>query len=103
MLELFYGLIQHRLLFLQTGQIAFQHLAGLFELVCCGDPLIELPKEFAHPALLFPHERSGIFRRFPQQGRQPGLLCQLGKIILRFLELVLKRPGILHPNEQTLL
>ena len=103
MLEPFDGLIQHRLLFLQTGKIALQHLAGLFELVCCGNPLIELPKEFVHPALLFPHERDGIFRRFPQQGRQPGLLCQLGKIILRFLELVLKRPGILHSNEQTLL
>ena len=69
MLEPFDGLIQHRLLFLQTGKIALQHLAGLFELVYCGDPLIELPKEFFHPALLFPHEGRGAFQGFPQQGR----------------------------------
>ena len=90
MLELFDGLIQHRLLFLQAGEVVLQHLAGLFKLVCCGYPLIELPQKFGQPFLLFPHEGRGTFQGFPQQGRQSGLLCQLCQILLGFLQLVLK-------------
>ena len=100
--ELLDGLIQHRLLFLQAGEIVIQHLAGLFKLVCRGYPLIELPQKFGQPFLLFPYEVRGTFQGFPQQGRQPGLLCQLCQILLGFLQLVLKRPGILHPDEQAL-